>query len=113
MIRSKPARTPTRRISRILVAGLLVVSEAIGATLGYQLQVSSSSAAAPPIDGPPGEPPDCNHRLVDQREKPHHPSVSPAVRAVVRLARPTVPSLTARRSSTTRFQVWPSSIQRS
>jgi D-alanyl-D-alanine carboxypeptidase len=47
---SQPARTPTPRIPRILVAGLLVVSAATGATLGYQLQASPSSAAASPID---------------------------------------------------------------
>ena len=50
MTRSTPARTTTRRIPRILVAGLLVVSAAIGATLGYQLQALASSAAASPID---------------------------------------------------------------
>ena len=36
-----------------------------------------------------------------------------AASTVVRLARPTVPSPTARRSSTTRFRVWPTSIRRS
>jgi D-alanyl-D-alanine carboxypeptidase len=50
MAYSKPARPTTRRIPRLLVAGLLVVSAAIGAALGYQLQASSSSAAASPID---------------------------------------------------------------
>src|SRR5687767_12259044 len=50
MISSQPARTPARRIPRILVAGLLVVSAAMGAAFGYQLQASSSSAAASPID---------------------------------------------------------------
>jgi D-alanyl-D-alanine carboxypeptidase len=43
----EPARTTTRRIPRILVAGLLVVITAIGAALGYQLLASSSSAASP------------------------------------------------------------------
>src|SRR6266508_3064378 len=50
MTYGQPARTTTRRIPGILVAGLLVVSGEIGATLGYQLQASSSSAAASPID---------------------------------------------------------------
>src|SRR6266498_1204148 len=50
MTYSHPARTTARRIPRILVAGLLVVSAAIGAALGYQLQAFSSSAAASPID---------------------------------------------------------------
>jgi D-alanyl-D-alanine carboxypeptidase (penicillin-binding protein 5/6) len=50
MTYSKPARTTTRRIPRILVAGLLVVIAAIAAALGYQLLASSSSPAASPID---------------------------------------------------------------
>ncbi len=50
MTHSEPARTTTRRIPRILVAGLLVVITAIGAALGYQLLASSSSTAASPID---------------------------------------------------------------
>jgi zinc D-Ala-D-Ala carboxypeptidase len=52
----------TYRIPGILVAGLLVVTAAIGAALGYQLLASPSSTAASPIDvlrgehrGPPGE----------------------------------------------------------
>jgi zinc D-Ala-D-Ala carboxypeptidase len=60
---SEPARTTTRRIPRILVAGLLVVIAAIGADRGYQLLASSSSTATSPIDvlrsehrGAPGEP---------------------------------------------------------
>jgi D-alanyl-D-alanine carboxypeptidase len=50
------ARATTRRIRRILGAGLLVVIAAIAAALGYQLAASSSSMAspssttAPPID---------------------------------------------------------------
>jgi hypothetical protein len=51
---SEPARTTTRRIPRILVAGLLVVI-AIAAGLGYQLLASSSSTAASPIDVLRGE----------------------------------------------------------
>ena len=43
-----PARTTTRRIPRILVAGLLVVIAAIAGALGYQSLASSSSTAAPP-----------------------------------------------------------------
>ena len=50
MTYSEPARTTTRRVPRILVAGLLVVITAIGAALGYQLLASSSSTAASPID---------------------------------------------------------------
>jgi D-alanyl-D-alanine carboxypeptidase len=46
----EPARTTTRRIPRILVAGLLVVGAAIAAVSGYQLLASSSSTAAQPID---------------------------------------------------------------
>jgi zinc D-Ala-D-Ala carboxypeptidase len=62
----EPART-TRRIPRILVAGLLVVVAAIATVSGYQLLTSSSSmdpvpievlpssssTAAPPVDAPP------------------------------------------------------------
>jgi zinc D-Ala-D-Ala carboxypeptidase len=50
MTYSQPAHTTAHWIPRILIAGLLVFSAAIGAALGYQLQVSSSSAAASPID---------------------------------------------------------------
>jgi D-alanyl-D-alanine carboxypeptidase len=50
MTYSEPARATTRRIPRILVAGLLVVITAIAAALGYQLLASSSSTAASPID---------------------------------------------------------------
>jgi zinc D-Ala-D-Ala carboxypeptidase len=50
MTYSEPARPTTRRIPRILVAGLLVVIAAIAAALGYQLLASSSSTAASPID---------------------------------------------------------------
>lgn len=47
---SQPARTPARRIPRLLVAGLLVVSASTGAALGYQLSASSSARAASPTD---------------------------------------------------------------
>jgi zinc D-Ala-D-Ala carboxypeptidase len=50
MTNSKRARTTTRRIPRILVAGPLVVIAAIAAALGYQSLASSSSTAASPID---------------------------------------------------------------
>ena len=50
MTYSEPARTTTRRIPRILVAGLFVVIAATTAALGYQLLASSSSTAASPID---------------------------------------------------------------
>jgi zinc D-Ala-D-Ala carboxypeptidase len=63
MTRSEPARATTRRIPRILVAGLLVVIAAIAAVLGYQLLASSSSTATSPTDvlrsehrGAPGAP---------------------------------------------------------
>ena len=49
MTYSEPARTATRRIPRVLVAGLLAVIAAIAA-LGYPVLASSSSAAASPID---------------------------------------------------------------
>ena len=62
MTHSQPARTTTRRIRRIRVAGLLLVIAAIGAALGYQSLGSSSSTAASPTDvlrgehrGPPRE----------------------------------------------------------
>jgi D-alanyl-D-alanine carboxypeptidase (penicillin-binding protein 5/6) len=48
--RVRPARTTTRRILRILGAGLLVVLVAIAAALGYQSLASPSSTAASPID---------------------------------------------------------------
>jgi D-alanyl-D-alanine carboxypeptidase len=48
MAYSEPARTTTRRIPRILVAGLLVVIAAIAAALGDQLLASSSSTATSP-----------------------------------------------------------------
>src|SRR4051794_13340345 len=41
----QPARTPPRRLPRILVASLLVVISALGAALGYPLLASSSSTA--------------------------------------------------------------------
>jgi zinc D-Ala-D-Ala carboxypeptidase len=47
----QPARTGTRRIPRILVAGLVVVIAAIAALPGFQLLASSSTAASP-IDVP-------------------------------------------------------------
>jgi zinc D-Ala-D-Ala carboxypeptidase len=55
MTYSEPARTTTRRIPRIPVAGLLVVIAAIAAALGYPLLTSSSSTAASPIDVLPSE----------------------------------------------------------
>jgi hypothetical protein len=56
MTYSEPARTTTRRIPRILVAGLLVVA-AIAAALGYPLLTSSSSTATSPINVPRSEHP--------------------------------------------------------
>jgi D-alanyl-D-alanine carboxypeptidase len=55
MTYSEPARTTTRRIPRISVAGLLVAIAAIAAALGYPLLASSSSTAASPIDVLPSE----------------------------------------------------------
>src|SRR3954466_8050811 len=57
MTYSTRARTTTRRIRIrwIRVAGLLVVSAAIAAALGYQLLASPSSTAASPIDVLRGE----------------------------------------------------------
>jgi zinc D-Ala-D-Ala carboxypeptidase len=55
MTYSEPARTTTRRIPTILVAGLLVVIAAIAAALAYQLLASSSSTVASPIDVPRSE----------------------------------------------------------
>jgi zinc D-Ala-D-Ala carboxypeptidase len=55
MTHSEPARTTTRRLPTILVAGLLVVIAAIGAVLGYQLLASSSSTVASPVDVLRGE----------------------------------------------------------
>ena len=57
MTYSEPARTATRRVPRILVAGLLVVIAAIGAALGDQLLAPSSSTVASPVDVPPREHP--------------------------------------------------------
>jgi serine-type D-Ala-D-Ala carboxypeptidase (penicillin-binding protein 5/6) len=51
----EPARTTTRRIPRILVAGLLVVIAAIAAALGHQLLAPSSPTAAAPTDVPRSE----------------------------------------------------------
>jgi D-alanyl-D-alanine carboxypeptidase len=55
MTSSHPARTTTRRLPRILVHGLLAVIAAIAAVRGYELLASSSSTAAPPVDGLRGE----------------------------------------------------------
>src|SRR6266536_3259900 len=52
MTYSEPARTTTRRIPRILGAGLLVVVAALAAALGERLLTSSSSTAASPTDIP-------------------------------------------------------------
>jgi D-alanyl-D-alanine carboxypeptidase (penicillin-binding protein 5/6) len=50
MTYSEPARTTTRRIPRILLAGLLVVIAAIAASSGFYRLASSSSPAASPSD---------------------------------------------------------------
>jgi zinc D-Ala-D-Ala carboxypeptidase len=59
MTSSEPARTSTRRIPRILVAGVLVVTAAISAARGYEVGASSSSTAASPVDVPRSE-----HRIL-------------------------------------------------
>jgi D-alanyl-D-alanine carboxypeptidase len=48
MTYSQPARTTTRGISRILVAGLLVVTAAIPAAIAFQVPASASPSAASP-----------------------------------------------------------------
>jgi D-alanyl-D-alanine carboxypeptidase len=65
MTSGAPARTTTRRVPKILVAGLLVGTAAIATTVGYQSLASSSSTAASPTDlvprehrGAPGPPMD-------------------------------------------------------
>jgi zinc D-Ala-D-Ala carboxypeptidase len=50
MTYSEPARTTTRRIPRLLVAGLLIAVAAIAVALGLPLLTSPSSTAASPID---------------------------------------------------------------
>jgi hypothetical protein len=50
MTYSPSARTTSHRVPGILVAGLLVLISAIGATLGYQLHSSSSARTTSPID---------------------------------------------------------------
>ena len=55
MTYSEPARTTTRRIPRILVAGLLGVIAVIGVARGYQSPASSSSTAASPTEVPRSE----------------------------------------------------------
>jgi D-alanyl-D-alanine carboxypeptidase (penicillin-binding protein 5/6) len=57
MTHSEPARTPSRRIPRILVAGLPVVLAAIAAALGYQSLPFSSSTGTSPVDVLGGAPP--------------------------------------------------------
>src|SRR5262249_38829211 len=73
MTYSESARTTTRRISRILVAGLLVVVAANAAARGYSLLAPSSSIAASPIDDPRSEhprPQRAPRRAVDEAASP-------------------------------------------
>ena len=86
MTYSEPARTTPRRIRirRLRVAGLLVVRR------------GDRRGPRPPVAGVLASP-SSRHRRLPAR--PHRDA----------LARPTVPSPTARRSSTTRFRAWPSS----
>jgi D-alanyl-D-alanine carboxypeptidase len=74
---SAPARTTTRRIPGILVAGLLVVIAAIIGALGYQSLASSSSTSASPIGA---EPP--AHRPHESLHGDHHGALGEADRAV-------------------------------
>jgi D-alanyl-D-alanine carboxypeptidase len=53
----QPARTATRRISRILVAGLLVATAAIPAVLAFQVPAAGPSTAAPAVSAPTAAPP--------------------------------------------------------
>jgi zinc D-Ala-D-Ala carboxypeptidase len=74
---SEPARTTTRRIPRILVAGLLVVIAAIAPALGYQLLASSSSTATSPIAAGA-----LAHRPHDSLHGDHHGALGEADGAV-------------------------------
>jgi D-alanyl-D-alanine carboxypeptidase len=53
MTDDRPARTPTHLISRILVAGLLVVTAAIPAALAYQVPATFPTPSASRISTPP------------------------------------------------------------
>src|SRR5687767_11772664 len=53
---SQPAHTTTRRIPRILIAGLLVVTAATTAALGYPLLASSAPRPTSPSDALRSEP---------------------------------------------------------
>src|SRR5262249_15766602 len=70
---SKPARTTTHRIPRILVAGLLVVIAAIAAALGYRSLAASSSSATSPIAAQP-----LAHRPHDSLNGDHHGAIGEA-----------------------------------
>jgi hypothetical protein len=94
MTYSEPARTTTRRIPRILVAGLLVVIAAI-AGLCTQLLASSSSTATSPIDvlrsehrGALGEPDGAvpDGATVFDDESPDVANLDPALRGALRQA---------------------------
>jgi D-alanyl-D-alanine carboxypeptidase len=73
----EPARTTTRRIPRILVAGLLVVNVAIIGAFGYQLLASSSSTATSPVAAEP-----LAHRPHDSLHGDHHGALGEADGAV-------------------------------
>jgi zinc D-Ala-D-Ala carboxypeptidase len=80
MAYSEPARTTTRRIPRILVAGLLVVIAATAAANGYWLMASSSSTAASPIDltvpSPPPRPSQQSSALAAPRQNGVEPGLA-------------------------------------
>src|SRR5207247_8952365 len=95
MTDGEPARTTTRRIPRILVAGLLVVIAAIAAARGHPLLASSFSTAASPIDvlrsehrGALGEADgvDPNGTTVFDDEGPGVANLDPALLAALRRA---------------------------
>lgn len=56
MIYSKLARTTTRRLPRLLAAGLLIIVAAISLGIGYPFLAPSSSMIASPTSIPGGEP---------------------------------------------------------
>ena len=100
--------TPRIRARRIRAAGVLVVIAAIAVAVGYQLPASSSSAASSRC------PRRClvvDAHITDRRPSQRARDPRSERRGPLGEADGAVP--TARRSSMTRFPVWPTSIQRS
>ena len=77
--------------------------------LGPGRRPARSSSRRSPQSSATGSP--ASSSSMAARPRPHRPSTSFAVSILVRSARPTVPSPTARRSSTTRSRASPSSTQ--